>query len=93
MVANAFSTQMGIGISAGPEEGVLRWTVRSGTCEAPGDPLAALDLFPVLLLTDTGTGQTEFVLNQRIAVGGDFTAQVLDANGRLLACGNLIRQG
>jgi hypothetical protein len=91
MVANQFSTQMGIGVSAGPENTTLRWVVRSGSCSSPGNPVAGEELFPSLNLNDSGAGQVDFVLNRRINVSGTFATQVLDPSGQLLGCANLSR--
>jgi hypothetical protein len=93
MVANQFSTQVGIGVTAGPENTAFRWVVRAGSCQTPGSPLASEDLFPILELDDAGRGRAEFVLNQRISVTGTFTAQVLSTSGQVVACGNLTRPG
>ena len=93
MVANEFTTQIGIGLS-GEADGRYTWAVHEGSCAAPGSRVGPADAFPPLELGDDGNGSASMLLNRRVDPDPAYVAVVrvgTDVSGLPKACGTLVR--
>lgn len=101
MVANAASTQVGIGVQvAGEEAPVLTWSLFQGRCGVAGEPVVAEDLLPPLVPDSEGSASAEYLINRRVdpavsygvRVGIDAPEGPGSAPPEWLACGDLTRR-
>jgi hypothetical protein len=94
MVANQIDSQLGIGVSlleAGISAG---WRIRQGSCGAPGQPVAADNVFPPLVPNSEGDATADIRIFQRVPPERSYMAEVflVDAGTEdRLACGEMIR--
>lgn len=91
MVANEFTTQIGIGIQAGDQGVSLRWVVRQGACGASGLAVVDESTFGPLTSDASGEASSELVVNRRLDTRATYSAEIALNQGDVVACGELER--
>lgn len=94
MMSEANITIMAVEVEGADEADRLDWIVRTGSCDAPGNPLAPAVAFPFLLLGEAGSAEAQAILYRRVGDADVYAGQILAepaAGGEVLACANMVR--
>jgi hypothetical protein len=94
MMSEANVTIIGVEVEGADDAERLHWIVRTGSCDAPGSPLAPAVAFPFLLLGEAGSAEAQAILYRRVGDADRYAGQILADpadGGEVLACANMVR--
>jgi hypothetical protein len=89
-ISGTRSTETGI-VVQGMIPGRYTWKIRDGGCARPGEVVGSAAQYPALLVPLEGEASLDgVVVSGRMDAGRTFHADVRDANGEVVACGNFV---
>lgn len=92
-VSQADGTSAGVELTGGTVGDQHTWGLRVGTCATPGVQIGSDALYPVLVVSDSGTAQAQTHLGAQLADGGQYhlAVRVSVTDTTRIACGDLTR--
>jgi hypothetical protein len=90
MAAMEQHTDAAIGIVADPEV-QLAWVIRNGSCSGTGSPVGPVAVFPSVVTSLDGVGESEARINRRLDQG-TYSAEIFEGSlaGERLACADML---